>query len=337
MTLASLASVGSRRVPGTDRTVSELGIALDPDPAAAPATDRRQVGSLRRARDLGVNLFDVAGARAPARATWILRTAFPEPDPELVVLIGLVHPTLTARPGRGTPASAPVPEEPLSEAQVGAWLDDLRPRLPPGAQIIPEGNPGLRDAAGHVARVSAALEPVARRGEVLTFSIRFTREALRNGVGERRSPVVSTERSLLDAPSLEPLASATPHTVPEVIVRDPFAGGRLDGTLLSNEMGDRRPARPPRDIRELRAEFAPVLRLGFLTQRRTRTLAQAALRYLLQRAETLSVLLPPPTPERWEEIFAASRVPPLDEPELAQLEGPDLPSDRRVSRGSDGK
>ena len=269
-----------------------------------------------------MTLFDLAGARVPARAAWLLRTAFPEPDPRLVVIVGLLRGASPARAGARVPTTEPEPEEPLSEAAVGAWLDELRPRLPPGASIIAEANPGPRTADG-AHRLAAALGPSVARRAILTFSARRGREEFLGGLGELTAPIISTELSLLDASSLGRLASATTHGVPQLIVRDPFAGGRLDGTLLREEMGDRWPGRPPRDVRELRAEFAPVLRLGFLTQQRKRTLAQAALCYLLQRPETLSILLPPPSPERWDEVFASGRVPTLNRAELARLEGLD--------------
>ena len=314
--------VDQRAVPGTDRTVSELGMTLDPDPAAGPATGRQQVGLLRRARSAGVTLFDVAEARSPARAMWLLRTAFPERDPELVVVVGL------SRDGLAAPPSAPRaprpesgPPRPQSEANVETWLDDLRPRLPPGAAVLPEVHPESPEADGR-RPLAAVLESLAARRRILTFSTRVERErVLHSGLGDLPSPDVSAGLSLLDAPFQSSLAaSATPRR-PGVIVRDPFAGGRLDGTLVRDAMGERRPGRPPRDVRELREEFAPVLRLGFLTRARTRTLAQAALRYLLQRPGTLSVLLPPPPPERWEEVLGALGAPPLDDEELARLEG----------------
>ena len=316
-----LPHVNRRVVPGTDRTVSELGIALDPDPAAAPATSRQQVGALRRARTSGVTLFDLAGARSPARAAWLLRTAFPDPDPELVVVVGLSRDEPAAPSAPATPRPRSGPPSPVSEADAETWLEELRPRLPPGTAILPEMRLEPREGGGR-SSLTAVLASLAARRRILTFSTRVEREGVpRSGFGDLPSPVVSTELSLLDAPLLAPLAASATSRPVGVIVRDPFAGGRLDGTLAGDAMGERRPGRPPRDVRELREEFAPVLRLGFLTQARTRTLAQAALRYLLQPPGTLTVLLPPPAPERWEEILGAPGTAPLDEEELARLEG----------------
>ena len=203
--------------------------------------------------------------------------------------------------------------------------------------ILPEMLPEPREATSGRS-LTAVLEPLAARQSILTFSTRVERGSLlRSDFADLPSPVVSTELSLLDAPLPTPLATSANPRPPGVIVRDPFAGGRLDGTLLRDTMGERRPGRPPRDVRELREEFAPVLLLGFLTRARTRTLAQAAVRYLLQCPGPLSVLLPPPAPDRWEEVMGVLGTPPLDKEELARLEGRALAPEPPAPRGPDRK
>lgn len=336
--MTPLGPVGRRIVPGTEAPVSELGIALDPSPTTAAPADRLQVGSLRRARALGVTLYDVAGARSPSRAEWLLRTAFPEPDPDLVVVVGLVADTPGSRADAGARRAGTGADEPWSETTVSAWLDEVRTRLPARASIVPETRlSSLR--MEEVRTRAAALTPCVGRRGLLTWSTRVDREVVLAGTPADglTSPLVSTELSLLDAASLAPLAGGPRPRSPGLLVRDPFAGGRLDGSLLSREIGDRRPGRPPRDLRELREEFAPVLRLGFLTQGHKRTLAVAALRYLLQRSETLSVLVPLPSPERWEEIFSAPSAAALDPEELARLEGADPASEPASSPLSGAK
>lgn len=319
--MSSLKRVGHRIVPGSETRVSELGIALDPDPVPAPSIDRPQVGALRRARALGITLYDLAGARSSSRAEWLLRTAFPEPDAGIVVVVGLGAGSSAARPRAAAARRDTGTEGTWSEASVRAWLAEVRPRLPPGTSIVPEIR--LRSWEGREMRPAAALGPLAAQREVVSWSTRVDREILLAGapIDGLGSPIVSTELSLLDAPALAPIAGGLGPSGPSLLVRDPFAGGRLDGSLFAQGIGDRRAGQPPRELRELREEFAPVLRLGFLTRQRKRTLAMAALRYLLQRAETLSVLVPLPPPERWEEIFSAAEAAPLDSEELALLEG----------------
>lgn len=321
--------IGRRIVPGTGTHVSELGIALDPGPAVAPTADRQQVGSLRRAHALGITLYDVAGARSPSRAERLLRSAFPEPDPSLTVVVGLGADPSGARSGAEPARTRTRTESEWSESAMRTWLAQVRSRLPPGASIVPEVRRGSLPAE-EMRACAAALGPLVARQELLSWSTRIERAALLAGdpIEGLASPVVSAELSLLDAASLAPMARGTRRGVPALLVRDPFAGGRLDGSLLAPEIADRRPGQPPRDLRELREELAPVLRLGFLTRQHKRTLAVAALRYLLQREETLSVLVPLPPPERWDEIFSAPGAAPLDREELARLEGGDLAPER---------
>lgn len=330
----SVPRIDRRVAPRTDLTVSAIGIALDPSPTAPPGVDRQQVGVLRRARTEGVTLFDIAAARAPARAEWLLRTAFPEPDPELVVMVALGSAPSPARSGPGGFPSGPGPEEHATEATKSAWLDDARSRLPPGASVMPEIRADVRDAEHRTALVGM-IGPLVARHEIPAWSTRLSRETFLAGSfpGIPTSPVVSTELSLLDAPSLAALARPASATSPRLIARDPFAGGRLDGTLLRGEISDRRPGGPPRDLREMKEELAPVLRLGYLTRSRKRTLAQAALHYLLERPETLAVLVPLPDPERWEALSSGSRAAPLDAEELARLEERSDASARATSRG----
>ena len=329
----SVLAVERRIVPGIDLTVSAIGIALDPSPMASPAVDRQQIGVLRRARTEGVTLFDIAGARAPVRAEWMLRTAFPEPDPGLVVMVALGSGPSPARSGPGGFPSGPGSEEHATEAVTSTWLDDVRSRLPPGASVMPEIRADAPDAE-HRTVLAGRIGSLVARHEIRAWSTRLSRETFLAGSypGAPTSPVVSTELSLLDAPSLAALAEPTSATSPRLIARDPFAGGRLAGTLLKGEIGARRPGGPPRDLREMKEELAPVLRLGFLTQTRKRTLAQAALRYLLQRPETLAVLVPLPDPERWEALSSGSRAAPLEAEELARLEERDDTSPRATSR-----
>lgn len=336
--MAATPSVGRRTVPGTECTVSELGLALDPDPVVAPAVDRQRIGALRRARAEGLTLFDVAGARSPARAEWLLRSAFPEPDPEIVVLLALGSEPPSARSPSATPLPGLGTDGRGSEGTVRAGLAAARPRLPPGVSVIPEIRP-VDGEGGRTEALAAELDALVARNEIPTWSIRLERATFLAGgaVGSAPPPLVSSELSVLDAPSLASLSRRATRGLPGLIARDPFAGGRLDGTLLAEEVADRRPGRPPRDLRQLREEFAPVLRLGFLTQARKRTLAHAALRYLLQRPETLSVLVPLPSPERWDAVFAATRAPPLDAGELAGLEGGTTDPSHRLPRGPDPK
>lgn len=309
--MAWLPNLAARPLAGTSLAVSPVGFALDPEPMATPGTDRQLVESLRRARDQGVNLFDVAGARFPVRARALLRSAFPAPDPGIVILF-----------------RAPMPANEEREPEHSG----TSPSFVPGASEIPEvpWSPRDRDAFSTVAE---GLRAARDRGALSAWSVRLDRASMLGGsvaLPGKLPELESCELSILDAPAL---ASAPPPgagPARSLIARDPFAGGLLDGSRFGAGLIQRRPGQAPRDVRELREEFGPVLRLGFLTAHRKRTLAQVAIQFLLQRPGTLAVLVPPPPPERWDEILRAPDAPPLSGEELERLEGPGPVGERAV-------
>jgi aryl-alcohol dehydrogenase-like predicted oxidoreductase len=79
------------------------------------------------------------------------------------------------------------------------------------------------------------------------------------------------------------------------------------------------PEARPADMRRLRREFEPVLRLGFLTEGGRRTLAQAALRFVLRWPWVVTCVIPLPPPERFEEILGFGSAPEISDEELARL------------------
>ncbi len=103
------------------------------------------------------------------------------------------------------------------------------------------------------------------------------------------------------------------------VVRDPFAGGRLDGSRFAPALRGGRPA-TPRSVRELEAEFAPVAPYRFLARTGRRTLAQASLQFLLMRPWVATICVPPPVVERWDELFRLSDALPLTDEERAAVE-----------------
>jgi aryl-alcohol dehydrogenase-like predicted oxidoreductase len=317
-------AVGRRAVPGTPRTASVFGLALDPPAVAPPEADRQLVALLRKARAEGVTVFDVSGSAHRPHAERLIATAFPHFDPELLVIVtGEVPGAGYADPsGRSAPSSpAPDVAETLSKS-----LAQSRRRLSPQVPGILEGRVDTGEADGGAA-AGRTLAGLASSQELVGWMPRLApdRSAFSEGVSHEASHLFSTELSLLEpslATSVDELFEAREFGV---FARDPFAGGRLDGTRFAASVVDRALPGRPLDLRALRAEFDPVLRLGFLSLPHRRTLAQAALQFLLSRAWVTSILLPIPRPERWEEIFGAEEVEPLTGEELRRLgvaEGP---------------
>jgi aryl-alcohol dehydrogenase-like predicted oxidoreductase len=134
-----------------------------------------------------------------------------------------------------------------------------------------------------------------------------------------RVTLFSGSLSPLNRRLLSPLAERAAGGPTGFIARDPFGGGRLDGTRFAQSAAHRRPDVRPDSVRELQREFDPVLRLGFLTEGRRRTMAQAALQFVLHWPWVCSVVVPIPSPERMDELTLTETTPPLSEREIDRI------------------
>ncbi|HLM92098.1 MAG TPA: hypothetical protein VK424_08685 [Thermoplasmata archaeon] len=273
--------------------------------ASNPGTVER----LRRAREAGVTTFDVAGSTHPAHARWLLAEAFPEPDPQLVVILN---------------ATADM-EEPLAPSS--APLPTTLSRTVPAE---PRRSPAPFPANSTIVEVEADQARSTRRDSDSIRTARTegptARRALRLAPDSERLPdapgisLYSGPLSLLEF-RLGQLVEGARRPAPlGFLARDPFSGGRLDGTRFSGNWLERGPAATPASLRSLAADFEPVLRLGFLTAERTRTLAQAALQYAGYRPWVMSVLAPLPSSDRLGELLSAFARPALTATEVARIE-----------------
>jgi hypothetical protein len=136
-----------------------------------------------------------------------------------------------------------------------------------------------------------------------------------------RSRLFSGPLSLLDARLAEFMGTQVVSGPVSFLARDPFAGGRLDGTRAAASAVERGPGAGPMRLRELESEFAPVLRLAFLTEGRTRTMAQAAIRYAAHWEWVGSVLVPLPSVDRLPEVLRTFATPALSTEEIRRIPG----------------
>ncbi len=262
---------------------------------------------VRRGWEAGITTFDLARVPSFARAASILLTAVPEPDPRLRVLV--------APPGDRPPA-----------AEVGA------PRSSPGSAGSAPGD--ILRALGRVGSLLAEIDfesaaPVTAedRSRPLGADAPDAWPVIRcppRRAGEAPhvdpSDPVSADFSLLDTGLLSDESAPLREGGGRVIARNPFADGRLDGSRFSLEIRDRAPTARPVDVRALHAEFDPVLRMAPLTRDRRRTLAQAAVQYVLFWPWIATAILPASSLERWSEIDGAFGAPPLTVEELSALD-----------------
>lgn len=310
-------TVSRRTIPGSERSASVIGISLDASSSSSSPGERATVAVLRRARGRGVTVFDAAGARRPELAERWIAAAFPEPDPDLRVVVGLAS---TSQP-HGPPWPSPAAGAPDS-----TFRDRLRTSLEESRRRLAPHRPSLVEVSLDVG-ATIGLEAAELREEAVAQGLDGVLVAAGTEAG-RAAPGIpgpgpelySVEGSLLARAALERIASECHGRKAGIFVRDPFAGGRLDGQRFALGVGDRAPSSAPRDLRSLRQEFEPVLRLSFLTRNGQRTLLGASLRYLLDVPSVISVLVPVPSPERLEAVLSAERSRPLDRAEQDQLE-----------------
>ncbi len=118
--------------------------------------------------------------------------------------------------------------------------------------------------------------------------------------------------------TVELLGLARKHGV-GILAREPLANGFLAGRYgpeASFGDGDIRAALPPEYVRAMAEASA---KLGFLTTNNTRTLAQAALRFVLDEPRVASAIVGMKTPAQVDENVGAAFVPPLTEHEQGRI------------------
>jgi aryl-alcohol dehydrogenase-like predicted oxidoreductase len=304
------ATISRRAIPGIGRSASAIGVALESGSLQNSGAVEGVVRLLRGARAHGVTTFELpsgAGADVLERA---VATAFPTPDPALAVVSERSSEGLSS-PGANEPAP---PGTPAPVGSLQRAVEASNRRLDPQKVhlidwISREGDGTMFETELARLRMDGVVDAVVRR--------------VGGPSGEDgptgRGALWSGGLSLLDDRTERRLGSLLTTPGLGFFARDPFDGGRLDGRRLTDAVSPRRPDVGPVRLRELEQEFAPVLALGFLTEGRTRTLAQAAIQHALRWPWVCSVLVPLPAPERMAEVLAAESTPPLSEAELDRL------------------
>jgi aryl-alcohol dehydrogenase-like predicted oxidoreductase len=310
---ASLASLGRRAPEGLRGSFSAVAWSLDPGPGAGDGRTAATIGALRRARTLGVTTFDVGSARVPGLAETALGRAFPDPDADVVTILPMAEDRLTS--------TAVARDRATLAETIRATLEASRERLAGAGRIVVEWKASLQRPIGGASGLEI-LETLRDDGLLAGVAVEAVPPALRRPPTDSRPPLLRTGPFSLLNPRLatEPAGPAG-TTTPAWIVRDVLAGGRLDGTAFSLPSPPLRGGKPPRSIRALEAEFEPVRRLEFLTSGGRRTLAQAALRFVLAWPWVATASIPVPAAERLDEFARAAESPPLSPDEIERVVG----------------
>ena len=314
----SFRRVPRRRVAGLSLELSSISIAIDPSPSAGAESDALAIASLRRAWERGVTTFDLSGARAPERAELLLATAFPDPDPERTVILRGRTGESAAAPRGPTPPR--VPDEVLSAslAESVAVSSQRMKLVSPPLLVAWRAEPG----AGETDPTSAAFERLRSEGIIRAWAMRLRRGGGLPPLsyGPARHELFSGPLSLVERALVPELESRSRTSSLGLIATDPFAGGLLDGTRFSESLLERPIGVGPVQLRKMQEEFAPVLSLGFLTEKRRRTLSEAALLYALHWPWVATVAVPLPAPERLDRLLDVERATPLSAEELERLD-----------------
>ncbi|MGP8077260.1 MAG: hypothetical protein ACLQD8_09380 [Thermoplasmata archaeon] len=317
-------SVPQRFAPGGAYSLSAVTFSIRPQDAVSVGWPSMAVPLLRRARSLGVTTFDLSEASLPALAEEILVDAFPEEDPAVVALLSspLRPREKGRRPGPSDPESADGPRPPLEGS--------LR-RLGGRFRVVVEWDPA-GEGAGDLLAPPESLLRLREEGRIDDIALRLSPGT---GVppGTKRA-LRTAPLSLLDLEVVNSVRRSGGPPAFALIARDAFAGGALDGSLLGGALSARGPTAPPPSLADLHGRLDPILRLGFLTRARSRTLARAALEFVLHWPWVLTAVVPLPPPERMGAVLEAAGGAEFTEEELRRIGVEPLGAGGPPSRGA---
>ncbi|MGI0140364.1 MAG: aldo/keto reductase [Thermoplasmata archaeon] len=271
----------------TGLVTSVLGWALtDSDVLPRPVLH----STLERARDAGIDLFDLTGVSGGSPIEQEIEQILAEEVPGATVVSGRSMEGISRGPNRAAGLESALAAS-LSDEVGSAQL----------TRLIEWRSDGDGD---HDERAVEALKKLTTAQRIRGWGWRLagrTSEAP-EGASFVSGPLSLIEPALLHRPGVE--------LIP-FLARDPFAGGHLDGTRFDQATSPLVRRTAPMPLREIQRDLADVIALAPLASGRGRTLAQAALRWVVDAREVTAVLAPLPPPERLQELLAFPSVPPL--------------------------
>ncbi len=307
-----MTGIPRRPLAGRLGSVSALSLALDVPTSPVVAGPSWPVPLLRRARAEGVTTFDLGATANLPRAASLLAAAFPDGSPPVELIVPVSAPS-------GSRTSHPAPTE--------SFLEPLARFGPLLGVISPDERGGLPRGAVEQA------EQLTEAGTIAAWAVERRPTPPRDREhGPATAPVEISTMSLLEPEWAAEVATSGAGERLRGIVRDPYAQGRLDGSRI----GPASLGRPgvPSDLRTLHREFDPVVRLGFLTEGRRRTLPDAALQFALFWPWVATVSCPPPAPERFRAWLDGVRARPLTRAEVDRVLASPSDPGPRVDRGA---
>jgi aryl-alcohol dehydrogenase-like predicted oxidoreductase len=297
---------------------------------ASPARTALSIGLVRQAIHEGFDFLDAGDADRAVLGEQLIaqaRTARGGPPEVATTLTGNDPMPRTSSSMSATVHGSSV-SSPLGPDPSG-WAEDLRQAV--GRSIRRLGAGPIAVAWIEAGDVRSLAQPGVRATleqdpRLVDWGVRYTggvpdlgdvQQAIAGG-----ARVFALEFHLLNARAAAPVVRAIVAAGGSIVVLDPHADGRLNGERLETPFAfaGATPGRPA-DWPTVLEELSPVTRLGFLTAGRQRTLAQAAIQYVLGAPGVSSVLVHPFDGKRlrgWRESIDR---PPLTPAERDRIEG----------------
>ncbi|MCI4368499.1 MAG: aldo/keto reductase [Thermoplasmata archaeon] len=304
----------ARTITGVSQPLSVIGYRWSSPMSAAPGALRDRQATLTRAYVAGVRFFETASAPNGPAAERELASALGERLGSVVIATGVPAEALEgAHPGEDSVAGPKMRESVTeSKKRLGVAAVDIL------LLTAPEGfvwqDPGVRRTIAELLR-SKEIGCFGAIWPARDPSPKAVDAAISSGAA-----LIGAPMGLLDNGTIDRLARQADGTPARLLAYDPFAGGRLDGSLFHDSPLQRGGPPGPQDLADLSERFKPVLQLGFLTDGKRRSLSQAALQFTLSRPMVASALIEGRHPKTLEEAGALERIPGLTVEELCRCD-----------------
>ena len=310
----------TRRLGKTGLNVSALGFGgwaiggSEWGSAYGPTDDAVSRAALRAALEAGVTLFETADVYGHGHSEALLGevlSAWPGPPPTVVTKGGLnfYRRDETLEPDWTPLALAHAVQQSLARLRRGT-LD-----------VFLLMNPVVEDLEKY--KVWDTLDALRRAGKIRYYGVSVAEPSDGLWLLQNQCPVDVLEVAyslFYQGASVELLPLARKRGV-GILAREPLANGFLSGLYAPDTVfpeGDIRAALPREYVAAMTETAA---RLAFLTESGTRTLTQAALRFVLDDPAVPCVVAGAKTPAQVLENVGAAFLPPLTEAERERIDG----------------
>lgn len=311
-----------RRLGDTDIRISEVGFGVWTVSTGwwGEVDDERSVRLMRLAHERGINYFDTADTYGSGKGETLLADAFGHMRDDIVISTKIGYDFYAHTERRGQQER---PQD-WSEDFIRFALEQSLKRLGTDYIDFLQLHNTKMDAIENEALFSL-MEEFQREGKIRTYGIALGPKIgwLEEGIKAMRERNVSGVQMIYNVLEQDPgrdLIRTARETDTSLFVRVPHSSGMLEGKYTKDTTFAKNDHRRHRPKEWLLDGLKKVEQLGFLTKSGERTLAQAALKFILASPEVTSTLPNIYDAEQLEEFAAAPETPDLTEEELSRIE-----------------